>query len=124
MKFTKDHEWIRMDGEVAVIGISDYAQKALGDVVSLELPKVGRMLKQKESFSIVDSMKASSDVYAPVSGEVAEVNSDLNNNPQWINESPYEKGWMIKIKVANASELDALMDEAAYNTYLSGLGSH
>ncbi len=124
MKFTKDHEWVRMDGDLAVIGISDYAQKALGDLVSLELPKVGRVLKQHDSFSIVDSMKASSDVYAPISGEVVTVNSDLNNNPQWINESPYEKGWMVKIKPANAAELDTLMSEDDYKKYLSGLGSH
>ncbi|MDO8553997.1 MAG: glycine cleavage system protein GcvH [Candidatus Micrarchaeota archaeon] len=124
LKFTKDHEWIRTDGDFVVVGISDYAQKALGDLVSLELPKVGRVLKQHDSFSIVDSMKASSDVYAPISGEVVEINSPLNNNPQWINESPYEKGWMIKIKPSNPAELDVLMSEEDYKKYLSGLGSH
>ena len=121
MKFTKDHEWVRIDNEISVIGITDYAQKALGDVVSIELPKVGRAVKQGESFSIVDSMKASSEVYAPISGEVIESNTALNDNPQWINESCYEKGWIAKLKAGDLGELDKLMDDAAYKNYVSGL---
>ena len=121
MKFTKDHEWVKVDGDIAIIGISDYAQKALGDIVSIELPKVGRAVKQGESFCIVDSMKASSEVYAPISGKVLEVNHALSDNPQWINESCYEKGWIAKLKVSDLKELDKLMDDHTYKNYISGL---
>ena len=121
MKFTKDHEWVKVEGSMAVVGITDYAQKALGDIVSLELPKVGVKYVQGKSFSIVDSMKASSEVYAPLSGEVVEINSELNINPQWINESPYEKGWIAKLKPDNLSELDKLMGEEEYKKYCEGL---
>ncbi len=122
MKFTKDHEWVRIEGETAIVGITDYAQKALGDIVSLELPKIGSRYDQGKHFSIVDSMKASSEVFAPLSGEVVEVNSALNDNPQWINESPHEKGWIAKFKPNNLSELDKLMDEEEYKKYCEGLG--
>ena len=98
MKFTKEHEWVRIENGIVVVGISDYAQRALGDVVSLDLPKPGRIVKKGDSFAMVDSMKASSDVYAPVSGEVVEINIELMDNTAWINESPYEKAWFVKIK--------------------------
>lgn len=118
-KFTKEHEWVKIEGDVATIGITDYAAHALGDIVSLELPKVGARFSQGQSVLMVDSMKASSDVYAPVSGEVVEVNSELESSPQLINESPTEKGWMVKLKVGDVSaELAKLMDESAYKKYV------
>ena len=118
MKFTKEHEWAKVDGNLVVVGISDYAQNALGDVVSLELPSVGKKFKKGDSFAMVDSMKASSDVYAPVSGEIVEVNNQLADNPQWVNESPYEKAWFVKIKPDTLDELNGLMEEGAYKKYL------
>ena len=118
MKFTKEHEWAKVDGNLVVVGITDYAQNALGDVVSLELPSVGKKFKKGDSFAMVDSMKASSDVYAPVSGEIVEVNNQLADNPQWVNESPYEKAWFVKIKPDTLDELNGLMDEGAYKKYL------
>ncbi len=118
MKFTKEHEWAKVDGNLVVVGITDYAQNALGDVVSLELPSVGKKFKKGDSFAMVDSMKASSDVYAPISGEVVGVNNQLVDNPQWVNESPYEKAWFVKIKPDNLDELNTLMDEGAYKKYL------
>ncbi|MFH1520704.1 MAG: glycine cleavage system protein GcvH [Candidatus Micrarchaeota archaeon] len=121
MKFTKEHEWVNIKGEVAFVGISDYAQKALGDIVSLDLPKVGSTVKQGQSLGVVDSMKASSEIYSPLSGEVLEVNNELDANPQWVNESPQEKGWMAKLKPTNVSELDGLMSEEEYKKYLEGL---
>jgi glycine cleavage system H protein len=119
MKYTKEHEWVRVEGNLAVVGISEYAQHALGDIVSLDLPQVGTKFKKGQSFAMVDSMKASSDVYAPISGEVAEVNSELSNNPQWVNESPQSKAWFIKLKPENLDELNSLMDEEAYKKYVS-----
>lgn len=121
MKFTKEHEWVVVDGDIATIGISDYAQSALGDIVSAELPKPGASIQQFKSMAIVDSMKASSDVYAPVSGSVVEVNAELNSHPELINQSPEEKGWMVKVKLSNPQELEALMDKAAYEEYTKGL---
>ncbi len=122
IRFTKEHEWVRVEGGVATMGISDYAAKALGDIVSLELPKVGSSFKQGQSVLMVDSMKASSDVYAPVSGEVVEVNSELESSPQLVNESSTENGWMVKLKVGDVSaELAPLMNEADYKSYVEGL---
>ncbi len=118
-RYTKDHEWAELKDGLVWVGISDHAQHALGDVVSIELPEAGRQIKQKESVAIVDSMKASSDVYAPVSGEVAEVNGGLGSDPQWVNESPYEKGWFFKVKPADVKELDGLMTEEQYSAYLN-----
>ncbi|MBU1197273.1 glycine cleavage system protein GcvH [Candidatus Micrarchaeota archaeon] len=124
MKFTKEHEWVNVVDGMVTVGISDFAQKALGDVVSVELPKVGKTFKQGESMAIVDSMKASSDVYAPLSGNIAEVNNELVNHAQWVNESPYEKGWMVKIKIADSKEMDSLMDETAYNEFCAKQPAH
>ena len=121
MKFTKEHEWIEVHGDIATVGISDYAQSALGDLVSVELPKVGAQIQQFKSMAIVDSMKASSDVYAPASGTVIEVNAELGSHPEYINSSPYEKGWMVKVKLSNPNELEALMDQVAYEEYTKGL---
>ncbi|MEM3030149.1 MAG: glycine cleavage system protein GcvH [Candidatus Micrarchaeia archaeon] len=124
MRFTKEHEWVEIKEGLAFVGITDFAQKALGDIVSLELPKVGAKFKQGDSIAVVDSMKASSDVYAPVSGEVVEVNSELLTAPQLVNQSPYEKGWMVKLKPANLKELDKLMDEKAYEEYTKSAPQH
>ena len=121
MKFSKEHEWVVLNGDVATVGITDYAQSALGDIVSVELPKVGALVVQFKNLAIVDSMKASSDVYAPVSGTVLEVNVELSNHPEYINSSPYEQGWMAKIKLSNPAELEALMDKAAYDEFTKGL---
>ena len=111
LKYNPSHEWVRDNGDGTVtIGISDYAQDSLGDVVFVELPKVGRNLASKETFGVVESVKAASDLYSPVSGEVIEVNEALVNSPETINTSPYQDGWLMKIKVADASELSGLLD--------------
>jgi len=119
LKFSKTHEWAKIDNNTAVIGITDYAQKSLGDIVFIELSKVKDKVKQAAQFGTIESTKAASELYSPLSGEVLEVNKDLINNPQWVNESPLEKGWMIKIKIENSSELNSLMDEAAYKDFVA-----
>jgi glycine cleavage system H protein len=112
LKYNESHEWLRDNGDgTATIGITEYAQDALGDVVFVELPKVGRVLKTKETFGVVESVKAASDLYSPVSGEVLEVNESLNSSPETINTSPYENGWIMKVKV---SEVGELLDAAGY----------
>ncbi|MDD3296003.1 MAG: glycine cleavage system protein GcvH [Candidatus Omnitrophica bacterium] len=118
MKFAKSHEWARVDNDTAVIGITDYAQAQLGDIVFIELPKAGDSLKQSSQLGTVESTKAASELYLPLGGKVIEVNEDLINNPQWINESPQERGWMIKIKIENPAELDGLMDEVSYKEFI------
>ena len=119
--YTKDHEYVRIDGDIATFGITDYAQSQLGDVVFVEVPKVGAHLKQGAEAAVVESVKAASEVYAPVSGEVIEANAALEGTPATVNEDPEGKGWFGKIKLSNKSELDALMSEADYKTYLSTL---
>lgn len=121
-KFTKDHEWIDLAGDVATVGITAYAQEQLGDVVFVEVPEAGRALAQGEEAGVVESVKAASDVYAPLSGEVVEGNADLEANPALVNEDPLSGGWFFKMNLANTDELDALMDEAAYADYLKELG--
>jgi glycine cleavage system H protein len=117
-RFTKDHEWVRLDGDVAVIGITDYAQSQLGDVVYVELPEIGRRLEQGKEAAIVESVKAASDVYAPVSGEVVEVNEALAGDPAKVNADPMGEGWFLKLRLDDAKQLDALMDEAAYRRFV------
>eukprot|EP00842_Homolaphlyctis_polyrhiza_P005918 jgi/Hompol1/6327/HPOL_002249-RA len=117
-RYTPDHEWVSLSNGVGTIGISDYAQKALGDVVFVEAPSVGTVLKVKDTLSAVESVKAASDVYAPVSGEVVEVNAALADEPSLINSSPYEKGWIAKIKLSDESQFQKLMDEAAYAKHI------
>ncbi|MEN9754824.1 MAG: hypothetical protein RLZ07_1206 [Pseudomonadota bacterium] len=119
--YTKDHEYVRIDGDIATFGITDYAQSQLGDVVFVEVPKVGAHLKQGAEAAVVESVKAASEVYAPVSGEVIESNAALEGTPATVNEDPEGKGWFGKIKLSNKSELDALMSEADYKAYLSTL---
>jgi glycine cleavage system H protein len=116
-KFTKSDEWVKVDGDSATVGISDYAQDQLSDLVFVELPKVGANFKQGEAFGVVESVKAAGDVNMPIAGEVTAVNGELNDAPETINEDPFGKGWLVKIKIANLSELDGLMDAAAYKAY-------
>ena len=112
MKFTKDHEWVRLDGDVATVGISKHAAEALGDVVFVETPEAGKTVSKGDSFAVVESVKAASDVYAPVSGEVIEGNAALASAPETVNADPEGEGWFARIKVSDASQVDALMDRA------------
>lgn len=121
MRFTKDHEWVRLDGDVATVGISQHAADALGDVVFVETPEAGKSVNQGDSFAVVESVKAASDVYAPVSGEVVEGNATLGTAPETVNADPQGEGWFARIKVSDASQLEALMDQAAYDDYLKTL---
>jgi glycine cleavage system H protein len=114
LKYTKDHEWVRVEGGTARVGITDYAQKQLGDIVYLELPEVGRTLNHGDVFGTIESVKAVSELYAPVSGEVVEVNTALAQRPEAVNKDPHDT-WMIVIKVASTGELDALLDSSAYS---------
>jgi glycine cleavage system H protein len=115
--YTPDHEWLQIDGDVATIGVTNYAQEQLGDVVFVELPKVGRKVKKAEAAAVVESVKAASDVYAPLSGEVIAVNEALGGDPSLINSDAAGKGWFFKLKIADKSELSGLMDEAAYKAH-------
>jgi glycine cleavage system H protein len=121
IRFTKDHEWIRLDGEVGTVGITDYAQKMLGDIVFVELPEIGRTVEAGKEAAVVESVKAASEVYAPVGGEVVEVNAALTDDPALVNGDPMGEGWFVKLRVADAAALDALMDEAAYNSFIESL---
>jgi len=118
-RYAKSHEWVRMEGEVAVVGISDYAQHLLSDIVYVELPEVGDTVTKGEAFGTVESVKAAEDAIAPVSGEVVEVNSDLEDSPEWVNEDPYDKAWMMKVAPSDLGELEDLMDAAAYEAYVA-----
>jgi glycine cleavage system H protein len=117
-RYTRDHEWIRLDGDVGTVGISDYAQEQLGDVVYVELPEVGKALDKGAEAAVVESVKAASEVFAPVAGEVVEVNNALDDEPGAVNESPEANGWFYKIKVANAADVNELLDADAYKAYL------
>jgi glycine cleavage system H protein len=119
--FTKDHEWIRVDGDTATIGISNHAQEQLGDIVFVEVPDGGRRVSKGQEAAVVESVKAASDVYAPVSGEVTEGNQALADDPALINSDPEGQGWFFKLKLDNPSELDGLMDEAAYREWIKTL---
>ncbi|MDI3548540.1 MAG: glycine cleavage system protein [Halanaerobiales bacterium] len=116
--YSEDHEWILVEGDEATIGITDYAQKELGDVVFVELPEVGDEFDQFDDFGVIESVKAVSDVYAPASGKVIAINEELFDRPELINEEPYEGGWLIKIKLADKTELDQLMDDQDYERFL------
>jgi glycine cleavage system H protein len=118
LKFTREHEWIKINEGVAIIGISDFAQEQLGDIVSIELPKAGGVFRQGQTMAIVDSVKASSDIYAPISGEILEVNEGLIENPEMINQSPYDSGWIAKIKPSNIEEFESLMTKEKYDRYI------
>jgi len=121
VRYTKEHEWIRVDGDIATVGISDYAQQQLGDVVFVELPEVGRQVSQGGSMAVVESVKAASDVYAPLSGEVVEVNAALESDPGLVNQSPEDQGWFCRVRVGDPGQLTQLMDADAYKAYVAGL---
>ena len=121
VKYTEEHEWVRVEGDVGTIGITDYAQEQLGDVVFVEVPAVGRKVAKGESIAVVESVKAASDIYAPVGGEVIEANAALADTPGDVNTEPMGKGWFFKLKLADASQLDGLMDEKAYEEFVKGL---
>lgn len=115
--YTDDDEWIRVDGDEATIGVSDYAQDSLSDIVYLELPEVGESFEEGDAFGVVESVKAAADLYMPVSGEIVEVNEALLDEPEAVNEDPYGKAWMVRIKLSDKGQLDALMDADAYRAY-------
>jgi glycine cleavage system H protein len=119
LKYTEEHEWVMVEGDLAVIGISDFAQDALGDVVFVELPEVGSEVLAGKAFGVVESVKAVSDVYAPVSGTIEEINEELPDAPEILNTSPYGDGWMIKIRMSDPGELDELMDSTAYQAHIA-----
>lgn len=116
-KYTEDHEWVRVEGDIVVVGITSHAQDALGDVVFVELPEVGKTYEQKEVAGVVESVKAAADVYMPVSGEITEVNETLRAEPSLANTDPAGAGWFFKVRLSDASQVDALLDEAAYNAF-------
>ncbi len=118
LKYTKDHEWINVDGDIATIGITEYAQGELGDVVFVELPAVGKSLKAHETFGTIEAVKAVSDLYAPVSGSIVEVNAALTDAPETVNKNPYGAGWMVKVKLLDPEELSGLLDAAGYKALI------
>lgn len=118
-RYTRDHEWVRIDGDTATVGISDYAQEQLGDVVFVELPEIGKTLSKGDEAAVVESVKAASELYAPVSGEVVEVNSALESEPAKVNEDAGGAGWFLKLKLSDPSDAEGLMDEDAYKSYLA-----
>jgi glycine cleavage system H protein len=120
-RYTKDHEYVRIEGDAGIVGISDYAQGQLGDVVFVELPSVGKTLSKGDEAAVVESVKAASEVYAPVSGEVVEVNSDLESTPGTVNEDPAGRGWFMKIRLTDQSELDGLMTEEQYQEFVKSI---
>ena len=118
LKYTKDHEWVSIDGDIATVGVTEFAQSELGDIVFVELDTEGDTMDQNEVFGTIEAVKTVSDLFMPLSGEITEVNSGLEDAPESVNESPYENGWMIKIKLSDTSELDGLLDEAAYKALI------
>ena len=118
MKFTKDHEWVKVEGDVATIGITEYAAEALGELVYVELPKVGNKYNKHDAFAVVESSKSASDVYIPVAGEVVAANDALNSQPELVNNASYTDGWIAKVKMSNAADLADAMDEAGYKKFL------
>ena len=121
MRFTKDHEWVEVSGDVATIGITAYASEQLGDVVFVELPEVGKAVKAGDNMAVVESVKAASDVYAPVTGEVIEANGALSDTPETVNEAPEGAGWFARLKISDRAQVEALMDRQAYDAYLGTL---
>ena len=118
LKYSKSHEWVRLEGDIATIGLADHAQSELGDITYLELPDVGDAITAGEPLGVVESVKAASDIYAPIGGEVVERNEAAVNSPELVNQSPYVDAWLIKVKLSDTAELDSLMDVAAYDQYL------
>lgn len=118
LKYTKDHEWVRVEGDVAVIGITDFAQHELGDIVYVEIETVGETLEKEEVFGSVEAVKTVSDLFMPLSGEVVELNENLDGNPELVNSDPYNEGWMVKVKISDSSELDSLIDAEGYKALI------
>ncbi|MCH1473860.1 MAG: glycine cleavage system protein GcvH [Bacteroidia bacterium] len=118
LKYTKEHEWVSMDGDVATIGVTEFAQSELGDIVFVEIETEGETLDQNEVFGTIEAVKTVSDLFMPISGEIVAINTDLEDAPESVNESPYENGWMIKIKASDLSEVDGLMDASAYKSLI------
>ncbi len=121
VKYSEDHEWVLIEGDNATVGITDYAQNALGDIVFVEVPEVGREVEQGDDCAVVESVKAASEVYAPINGEITEGNPALEDDPALVNTSPEGDGWFFKMTIADAAQLDALMDEAGYKEFCEGL---
>ena len=119
IRYTKDHEWIKIEGEFAKIGITEYAQSELGDIVFVELPKIGSKLEQGKSFGTIEAVKAVSDLYAPVNGEVVELNKEVQDSPEVVNKEPYERGWMVKVRIENPAQLANLLDVEAYKKLIA-----
>jgi glycine cleavage system H protein len=119
LRYTKDHEWVRVEGDTATIGVTDFAANQLGDVVFVDLPAAGKSVEQFATFGVVESVKAVSDLYAPVSGEVVEVNSELSGNPELVNSDPFGGGWMIKVRLGDPEQIDGLLDPAGYEQLTS-----
>lgn len=119
--YTKDHEWVQIKGEMATVGITDFAQKQLGDVVYTELPQIGKQLEFHQSIGVIESVKAVSDIYSPLSGEVIEVNEELNNSPELVNQDPHGKGWFIRLKIKDETEVEKLMTASEYEKFLEGI---
>ena len=120
LRYTKSHEWVKLDGDIATIGITDYAQHELTDIVFVELPKVGDTFEQEDEFGVVESVKSVSELYAPIAGEVVEVNGALEDAPELINESPFDEGWIMKLKVENEAQVEALLAPKAYLQFTDG----
>ena len=118
IQFTKEHEWILMKDNIGLVGITDFAQKQLGDIVSVELPRVGNEFKQNDAMAIIDSVKASSDIYCPIDGKIVAINEELLQNPELINKSPFESGWIVKLEPSNISQLENLMAEEEYKKFV------
>lgn len=123
-KYTRTHEWVKIDGDVATIGITDFAQSELGDITYIELPPVGASLNQSDSLGVIESVKAASDIYSPISGEVIEDNTEVEGTPEMVNSSPFEDAWLIKLRVTDQSQIDELLDADAYEKLLEESGSH
>lgn len=124
LRFTRTHEWVRIDGETATIGITDHAQSELGDITFLELPEIGDQLTKAQPFGIVESVKAASDVYAPLDGEVVERNDEAIDAPDLVNSSPYERAWLIKVKLADTAQVEALMAPSEYESFAEAASTH
>lgn len=120
LKYTKQHEWVRVEGDLATVGITDYAQESLGDITFIELPNVGDSIEAHESLGVIESVKAASDIYMPVGGEITEINESLEDAPENANNDPYGEGWIVKIKLSAPSDLDALLDASAYEAETAG----
>jgi glycine cleavage system H protein len=120
LKYTKDHEWVKLDGDIATVGITDYAQGELGDIVFVEIETVGETLDKEETFGTVEAVKTVSDLFMPMSGKIIEKNAELDDSPEVVNKNPYDKGWMIKVKISDPSEFNELLDAVAYKELVEG----